>query len=314
MADYKAIHGKNILHVASDLDNAEGEGQIWFNTTSSDYKTIVKVAGSWSTGGNLNTGRRSDMASGTQTASLYIAGNTGSEVAVVESYDGSSWTEVADINTARSRGGSAGQGTPTASLIFGDGTADTESFDGSTWTEVANLNTPRGYIASFGTSTAAVSAQGYPPNTAVVEEWNGTSWTEVTNTPEASSSGSGSGTLTAGLLFGGFGAARSDEAFSYDGTNWAEVGDMNTARHNLAGAGAQTSTLAFGGDVSDSAVDSTESYDGSAWTEVADMSTARIVFGAGGASNASSLAIGGNPTIASAEEWTVPQNVKVITD
>ena len=42
MADYKAIHGKNILSIASDLDNAEGEGQIWFNTTSSDYKTIIK--------------------------------------------------------------------------------------------------------------------------------------------------------------------------------------------------------------------------------------------------------------------------------
>ena len=57
MADYKAIHGKNIQHLASDLDNAEGEGQIWFNTTSSDYKTISLTAGSWSTGGTLNTGR-----------------------------------------------------------------------------------------------------------------------------------------------------------------------------------------------------------------------------------------------------------------
>ena len=57
MPDYKAIHGKNIQHLASDLDNAEGEGQIWFNTTTSDYKTIVKVAGAWATGGTMNTGR-----------------------------------------------------------------------------------------------------------------------------------------------------------------------------------------------------------------------------------------------------------------
>ena len=61
MADYKAIHGKNILHVASDLDNAEGEGQIWFNTTSSDYKTITKVAGSWATGGTLGTATGGSM-------------------------------------------------------------------------------------------------------------------------------------------------------------------------------------------------------------------------------------------------------------
>ena len=57
MTDYKAIHGRNIQHLASDLDTAEGEGQIWFNTTSSDYKTIVKAAGAWATGGALNTAR-----------------------------------------------------------------------------------------------------------------------------------------------------------------------------------------------------------------------------------------------------------------
>ena len=34
MADYKEIKGKTVLSIASDLDNAAGEGQIWFNTTS----------------------------------------------------------------------------------------------------------------------------------------------------------------------------------------------------------------------------------------------------------------------------------------
>ena len=57
MPEYKAIHGKNILSLASDLDSAEGEGQIWFNTTSSDYKTIVKVAGAWAAGGNFTAVR-----------------------------------------------------------------------------------------------------------------------------------------------------------------------------------------------------------------------------------------------------------------
>ena len=53
MTTYKAIHGKLVQHVASDLDSAEGEGQVWYNTTSTDYKTIVRVAGSWSSGGAL---------------------------------------------------------------------------------------------------------------------------------------------------------------------------------------------------------------------------------------------------------------------
>ena len=68
MTDYKAIHGKNILSLASDLDNAEGEGEIWFNTTSADYKTIVKAAGAWATGGTLGTARGQGAGAGTQTA------------------------------------------------------------------------------------------------------------------------------------------------------------------------------------------------------------------------------------------------------
>ena len=55
MTDYKEIKGKTVLSIASDLDNAEGEGQIWFNTTSADFKTIAKAAGTWSSAGDLNT-------------------------------------------------------------------------------------------------------------------------------------------------------------------------------------------------------------------------------------------------------------------
>ena len=53
MANYKELKGKHILSIASDLDNSAGEGQIWFITTSADYKTIVKVPVVWSTGDNV---------------------------------------------------------------------------------------------------------------------------------------------------------------------------------------------------------------------------------------------------------------------
>ena len=120
MTDYKAIKGKTILNIASDLDNAEGEGEIWFNTTSSDYKTIVKAAGSWSTGGSLNTGRSSMAATGTRDVGLAIGGGEPANSAKVESYDGSSWTETHDINTARRNLGASG--TTTAALVFGGDT------------------------------------------------------------------------------------------------------------------------------------------------------------------------------------------------
>ena len=114
MTTYKAIHGKTIKHLASDPDSATYEGEIWFNTTSSDYKTIVKVAGSWSTGGNMNLARIAGGAAGTQTAGIFIAGDTPGSDDEVELYDGSSWTETTDINTGRKD--NAGLGTQTAAL------------------------------------------------------------------------------------------------------------------------------------------------------------------------------------------------------
>ena len=88
MPDYKAIKGKTILNIASDLDNAEAEGEIWFNTTTSDYKTLIKAAGAWSSGGNMNTARSQLGGGGIQTAAIGFGGNTGSRTAVTETYDG----------------------------------------------------------------------------------------------------------------------------------------------------------------------------------------------------------------------------------
>ena len=181
MADYKAIHGKNILHLASDLDTAEGEGQLWFNTTSSDYKTIVKVAGAWATGGAINTARR-DVASGgagIQTAALCIGGDSPAH-ALVELYNGSSWSEVGDLNKARANGGAAGLST--AALAFG-GTPpvsnETEVWDGSTWTEVADLGTANNQVSGGGTAFVAISAGGESPNNGATYEWNVPSTTKT---------------------------------------------------------------------------------------------------------------------------------------
>ena len=145
MANYKEIKGKTVLHIASDLTTAEGEGQIWFNTTSSDFKTISLVAGAWATGGNLNTARRSgSVGADDSDAATYAAGTATDTTDIVESYDGSSWTEIADINTARYATG--GGGTSTAMLICAGTDPDTDSveeWNGSTWTEIADVNSAR---------------------------------------------------------------------------------------------------------------------------------------------------------------------------
>jgi len=122
MTTYKEIKGKTVLNVSSDLDNAEGEGQIWFNTSGNDFKTIVGL-GSWSTGGNLNTARRTPggAGNGTQTAASIFGGTappSPNYIANQEYYDGSSWTEVGDLNSARYEP-KCGAGTQTSSLMAG---------------------------------------------------------------------------------------------------------------------------------------------------------------------------------------------------
>ena len=104
--------------------------------------------GAWATGGNANTARRDLGGAGTQTAGLMFGGQpppTG--VGNTESYNGTNWTEVNDLQQARN--GNAGSGTSTSALTYGGLTTTyvslTESWNGTNWTEVNDLNTSRGY-------------------------------------------------------------------------------------------------------------------------------------------------------------------------
>ena len=65
----------------------------------------------------LNTARQYLSGAGTSTAALAFGGSTGSAVAVTEKYDGTSWTEVSDLATARFELGGAGT-TNTSALAF----------------------------------------------------------------------------------------------------------------------------------------------------------------------------------------------------
>jgi hypothetical protein len=94
----------------------------------------------WASGGNLNTARReiASAKNGTQNATRMFSGYTTTWVALNESYNGTAYTEDADLNTARYE--ASGSGTSTAALCFGgyngSGIANTEIWNGSSWTEV----------------------------------------------------------------------------------------------------------------------------------------------------------------------------------
>ena len=105
--------------------------------------------------------------------------------ALVELWNGSTWTETTDLGTAR-QVLSAG-GTYTSTLAFGGidappsaNSGKTESWNGSAWTEKADLNTARREaMAAAASNTAALCFGGKEPSSSAKNElWNGTCWSE----------------------------------------------------------------------------------------------------------------------------------------
>jgi hypothetical protein len=241
--------------------------------------------GVWGSGGSLNTARAQHAGAGTQTSALMFGGDTNPpltsrERAETESYNGTAYTEVADLNQARRVLAGAGASSTSAIAVggyTGPGvyTGQTETWNGSSWTEVNDLNDGRSNLGAVGIVTAALAIGGSPPgHTANTETWNGSSWTEVNNLNTATKDAATAGLYTSALCFGGNLPPNTAKCESWDGTSWTEVNDLNTVRNEASGSGASnTAALGFGGEPP--TLSKTESWDGTSWTEVNDMATAR---------------------------------------
>jgi hypothetical protein len=192
------------------------------------------------------------------------AGNQ-SPKAQTEVWNGTSWTEVNDINTGRSQlagGGISG----TAGLIFGGSLpgysmqSKTETWDGTSWTETSDLNLARDELAGSGVQTAAfavagkVKESGGPPTwyqSNTHEQWDGSSWTETTEINTAVSAASAAGHTSSGLKIGGTaGLSPSGQTKTefWNGSSWTELNDLSTQRQYLAqGSGTGVSNIVAGG-------------------------------------------------------------------
>ena len=327
MAEYKQIHGTNIETVASDPSNPIN-GQVWYNSTSQTIKGFTSTpAGTWATSNAMNVARSSLSAQniGLQTAGLAVGGYgeppPNNSYAGVESYNGSSWTEGADLNNGRNS--SAGCGTQTAAITAGGdpfpgvGTK-TETWNGSSWTEVNALNTSNKNQGMAGGSPAATQFGGGPPIRDNTESWNGTSWTEVADQNTGRQTIAGFGTATACLAVGGSTPSVTADVESWNGSSWTEGANLNTARTKISAQGAvYTAGFAAGGETPPNTGNTkTESWNGTAWTEDGDLNVGRSNFGGGGTITAG-LVCGGDkhPGIANeTEEWTSPTTSTVDFD
>ena len=95
MTDFKGIRGWKV------------------QTLSSDPAASIADTGSWASGADMNGPAREEMgAAGTQTSALAFGGQKSAAPnrsrAETEHYNGSAWTELADLNSARTSLNGAG--------------------------------------------------------------------------------------------------------------------------------------------------------------------------------------------------------------
>ena len=317
MTTYKEIFGKQIKNYSSDPAN-NAEGQVWYNTTSGTFKSLLSL-GAWSAGGNLITSVFANAGAGTQTAGLGFGGYTDGSTrtnATVE-YNGSGWASGGNLINSPASGN--GAGTQTAGLAFGGaippGTVNTDvsqEYNGSSWTAGGSMADARRSIGGAGTQTAGLGFGGYSPGPdSETEEYNGTNWTAGGNLVTANAGIEGTGLQTAAIAFGGSppGGVTAVAQY-YDGSSWTAVASMNTARSNLGSAGTQTAALAFAGN--DPSGANTETWDGTSWTEGSNLATGRGNLGGLGATSSAAVAFGGQtppPSSSLTEEYNFSTTV-----
>ena len=327
MATYKGIQGYTVQSLSSDpTASTDTEGQLWYNSSTGKFKVVEAGTAAWSSGGTMNNPRKQFSGDGTQTAAIAMGGSVTS---YVETYDGSSWTTVNDLNTPRSQMGASSQGSTTASLVFAGATNpgspssaddETELWNGTSWVEQSgDLNTARRWPIGAGTTTAALCAGGQTSPTAtldVSEEYDGSVWVEGEDLNTGRNAASGTGTQTAALIVAGRlgDSSSTDKTELYNGTAWTEVNACNTARNQVCtGFGLQTAALLVGGQPSPAY---TELWNGTSWTEVADLATGRS---GGTSAGTSSLGLVGGGEVPAgstdaSEEWNDPvYAVKTVT-
>ena len=319
MADYKAIKGFTIQTIAGDPP-APIIGQVWYNTSSNKLKGYVSGAGAWAAGGNMNLARGENAGAGIVTAAVVFGGDAPPSttppgfVKETEEYNGTSWTEVNNMNQFQASMGSLGTQTAAMSISGTNPSPpnpnNTETYDGTSWADTADTLVKGSYMSCAGTTTAGIAAGG--SGTATSEIWNGTSFSEGNDLNTARTGAGSAGTVsTAALAIGS--TPNSGVTEEWNGTSWSEQNDLNTGREGFAASfGTTTSAIVAGGHNGPVPSRSvlTEKYDGTSWTEVADLAVAMRLGAGGGTSASAGFRADGHPGAGgyslTSSEWADP--------
>ena len=318
MATYKEIHGIKVQYRDSDATAIEGD--VWYNSSTGLLK-MYSAVGAWATTNAMVDDRAALGSFGTQTAAGAVGGSP--RETKTEIYNGSTWTEVGDINTARNY--NEASGLTTAALCFGGGvggspwaTASSEEFNGTSWTEGNAMQAVGSIFAGFGIQTASIAATGSPTGGDAIsqrcESYDGTNWAEVGDVNTARMYVKGGGTQTSGIIGPGstVPGTKIGNVEQWNGNSWSEVADVNGVRaaYGMSKVGANTSALIFGGNAPSNTT-LTEEWNGTAWTELADCTTG-YGEGAGAGTGSLALKLGGTPSPMTTEEWTYVASIQTV--
>ena len=172
MATYKDLIGTAVRNNAGNLSEDQKD-QIFYDSTNVDFKyQFEAVSSAWRTGNDMNVAQRGGGSNGPQTSGIAVSKSNPSPSGATELYDGTSWTEVNDLNTNRRSVGTCAV-VNTAAIAFGGEQSPSawytlnESWNGSSWTEVNDLNAGRVSMGAIGSSTAGLALGGVsgPPPT-----------------------------------------------------------------------------------------------------------------------------------------------------
>ena len=290
--------------------------------------TNAITAAAFSSGNNQNLSSYNRSGWGTQNAAWVAGGTFPSSKNESEEYDGTTWTEGNNLNTAR---GAAAVGGPQTAAIFATGsrTTNVEYYDGTDWTNQTASPQARSSAAGGGTQTSFVVAGGstagapYYPISSTGEEWNGSSWTSAgaLPAPQGSMNGSALGeSESAAILAGGAKSPAgppgyvphvvTNTSLDYGGTSWTANPNIITARVSPYFFGTTSLGILAGGDTTNSGgmTAISEQWNGSVFVTGVNMATARYTGGRAGTATAGLVAGGypgtSTPSGSATEEYT----------
>ena len=309
MSTYRTVKGYNIKKVSSNPANPK-EGQIWYNSTTSQLKVQQSLAGAWESANAKLRLSEGPATIGSKVGMVAIGGYApGGHTDTVDEYDGTTYSVATSYPTNIYAG--QGAGTLTAGLVAGGNQVgatyknESYTYDGSSWTSAPNLNKARnGCATSVGTATAALIHGGYDNANPLdgreeTEEFNGTSWSEQNDLSTGRAHGGSGGTQTAGIYFcgettnsGTFSTRCPNTTEEYNGTSWSSGGTVPGNFTRLNGSGLQTACFRIGG-ASPTVVSTTDYYNGSSWASAAALGSAQNWASSGGTSGNDSIIGGG---------------------